>query len=373
MHGLKQRWSALLTWSPAACGAQSPISSSVQFHKCGLTVLTATVGLTLASLGSLFCHLFFFSKNLFVNSSSSADIRRCCPGVRLHRSSSLRSACQLHVDDLVIFADLAADLQVGQDAVTKWGRKWRFTLGIRTDQSATSPSRHVPSCSVTLNGNDLPVVHCHFAGPITSTVSPLAALGCYKAQLGRAAKISQSLSVVTCCPLANPQAQCLDWSSQARALQHCQSSTDHSAGGVVIRCCGQRALRTRLSSANWAFRLVPHGLRSRFVLVWPLGGVGFRKSRTAPCSRSSALRLMSLALGPIGVALITHAGSQNSGVGPRSIPSTSRRWFALLGLSALHTVRSGCSFSDFTLSHMIHGSGVDPAEVRWWETCPTRP
>ena len=62
--------------------------------------------------------------------SVAADIRRCCPGVRLRHSSSLRFVCQLYADDLVILADSAADLQLGLDAVTKWGRTWVRNHGV---------------------------------------------------------------------------------------------------------------------------------------------------------------------------------------------------------------------------------------------------
>ena len=50
-------------------------------------------------------------------------VNRCCPGVRLHHSSSLRFVSQSCADDLVILADSAADLQLGFDAVSNWGRK----------------------------------------------------------------------------------------------------------------------------------------------------------------------------------------------------------------------------------------------------------
>ena len=64
--------------------------------------------------------------NLLVN-SLAADIRRCCPGVRLVPASDVRFVCQLYADDVAILAESAEDLQRGLDAVTSWGRKWRFT------------------------------------------------------------------------------------------------------------------------------------------------------------------------------------------------------------------------------------------------------
>ena len=86
---VKPRKSALLRWvSQAACGAQSPIFLSVPFHTSVLMMPTPPLGSTLASLkGRVFSPLLF---NLLV----AADIRRCCPGVRLHHSSCLRFVCQ---------------------------------------------------------------------------------------------------------------------------------------------------------------------------------------------------------------------------------------------------------------------------------------
>ena len=59
----------------------------------------------------------------------AADTRCCCLGVRLIPASHVRSAWQLHADDVVIVAESAEDLQRGIDAVTSCGRRWRFTCG----------------------------------------------------------------------------------------------------------------------------------------------------------------------------------------------------------------------------------------------------
>ena len=98
--------------------------------------------------------------NLLVN-SLAADIRRCCPGVRLVPASNVRFVCQLYADDVAILAESAEDLQRGLDAVTSWGRKWRFTFSVSPEKSAVmifGPSRRTPSCSVTLSNLELPVV-----------------------------------------------------------------------------------------------------------------------------------------------------------------------------------------------------------------------
>ena len=229
-------------------------------------------------------------------------------------------------------------------------------------------------------------------GPITSFISPLAASGCLdKSQLGRAARIFQSLSVVSYCPPTCSRAQRLDWSLQARALQHCLSSTDHSAGGVVIHCGGQRALLMRLSSAIWGFSTRPAWLTVKlcpYLAAWrrwiqetrpPLPAAVFRSATRVPGTWAHWCR-----------SLLVHHSCwlpEPSGVGPGSTSSTLRRWFArgvapalhrawrqrlVLGLSALHTVRFDCSSSDFTLNHMIYGRGVDPADARTVGSCPTR-
>ena len=98
--------------------------------------------------------------NLLVNSLAAA-IRRASPGVRLVPSSVLRLTDQLYADDLVVFGGSEADLQLALDAVTRWGRQWRFSFGVGPEKSAVmifGPARPRPSCRVCLSGHPLPVV-----------------------------------------------------------------------------------------------------------------------------------------------------------------------------------------------------------------------
>ena len=84
-----------------------------------------------------------------------------CPS---RAASDVRFVCQLYADDVAILAGSAEDLQRGLDAVTSWGRKWRFTFGVSPEKSAVmifGPSRRTPSCSVTLSNLELPVVRAY--------------------------------------------------------------------------------------------------------------------------------------------------------------------------------------------------------------------
>ena len=76
--------------------------------------------------------------------------------------SGVRFPCQLCADDVVLPADSVLDLQTALDAVSEWGRKWRFTFGISPTKSAVmiiGPRSRVPSCAVTLANSLLPVVN----------------------------------------------------------------------------------------------------------------------------------------------------------------------------------------------------------------------
>ena len=98
--------------------------------------------------------------NLLVNSLAAA-IRRASPGVRLVPSSDFRLTDQLYADDLVALGESEADLQLALDAVTRWGRQWRFSFGVGPEKSAVmifGPARSRPSCRVCLSGQLLPVV-----------------------------------------------------------------------------------------------------------------------------------------------------------------------------------------------------------------------
>ena len=106
---------------------------------------------------------------------------------------------------------------------------------------------------------------------------------------------STSLFRSSCCPRTCSR---LDLSLQARVLQHCLSSTDLSAAGVVICCGGQRARLMRLSSANWALAAWQRWIQELAPLPaasLPLGRTLCRWTRkhskhitTLFCSRSGA-------------------------------------------------------------------------------------
>ena len=98
--------------------------------------------------------------NLLVNGLAAA-VRRSAPGAQFS-PSGVRFPCQLYADDVVLPADSVLDLQTALDAVSEWGRKWRFTFGISPTKSAVmifGPRSRVPSCAVTLAGSLLPVVN----------------------------------------------------------------------------------------------------------------------------------------------------------------------------------------------------------------------
>ena len=201
LQGLKPRRSALPRWvSQAAwCTITNVFVGTFSHVRVDHAHSHSWVGTGIAQESVLPLLLF----NLLVN-SVAADIRRCCRGVRLHYTWSLRFACQLDADELVILVDSEADLQLGLDANTNWGGKCRYIFGISPHKSTVmvfGPSRQVPTCSVTLDGIDLSVVRTYwYLGVILTHVNHLTArgLGCFhKTQLDRAAKISQSPSVVS--------------------------------------------------------------------------------------------------------------------------------------------------------------------------------
>ena len=99
--------------------------------------------------------------NLLVN-SLAALIRHASPGVRLVPSSDFRLTDQLYADDSVVLGESEADLQLALDAVTRWGREWRFSFGIGPSAVMVfGPACSRPSCRVCLSGQPLPVVSSH--------------------------------------------------------------------------------------------------------------------------------------------------------------------------------------------------------------------
>ena len=98
--------------------------------------------------------------NLLVNGLAAA-VRRSAPGAQFS-PSGVRFSCQLYADDVVLPADSVLDLKAALEAVSEWGRKWRFTFGISPTKSAVmifGPRSRVSPCAVTLAGSLLPVVN----------------------------------------------------------------------------------------------------------------------------------------------------------------------------------------------------------------------
>ena len=210
--------------------------------------------------GRVLSHLLF---SLLVNRVAT-DIRRCCPRVRLHHSSSLKFVCQLYIHLTWSFlhtrrricslgstqfpiGDVSGDSPLASALISS--QSWCL---VRRDKCPLAQSRWTASISqwYALTNTSASFWRHHYERPTTSTISPLAASGClHKPQLGREARISQFLSVVSYWP-PTCRAQRLDWSLQSRALRQCLSSIHDSEGGVVIYCGGQGALLMRRSSAN---------------------------------------------------------------------------------------------------------------------------
>ena len=141
----------------------------------------------------------------------------------------------------------------------------------------------------------------------------------------------------------------------------------------------------RRSSANWGFSTRPAWLTVKLCPYLAAWRRWIQEPAHHSLRQSSAWRLVSLALGHIGVvSLLVHHSCwlpETLWRWTRKHSSTLRRWFArgvapaldrawrqrrVLGLSILHTVRFDYSSSDFPLNHMIYGRGVDPADARWW-------
>ena len=191
-----------------------------------------------------------------------------------------------------------------------------------------APSRQVPSCSVTLDGIDLPVVRTYrYLGVIptpslrwTDHVIHLTARGfglfAQTTTWSRSEDLPVSFGRLLLSTYVLPSTTFgLEFAGESPStLQHCLSSTDHSAGGVVIHCGGQRALLMRLSSAIWGFSTRPAWLTVKLCPYLAASRRWIQEPVHHSLRQSFARRLVSLALGHIGVVLswsITHAGSQN--------------------------------------------------------------
>ena len=112
--------------------------------------------------------------NLLVNGLAAA-VRRSAPGAQFF-PTGVRFPCQLYADDVVIPADSESDLQASLDAVSEWGRKWRFTFSISPTKSAVmifGPRTRIPPCAVTLAGSSLPIVqeYTYLGVVLTSSLS----------------------------------------------------------------------------------------------------------------------------------------------------------------------------------------------------------
>ena len=118
-HGLRQpSFVCVSLASLVACGAPLPTFSVGRSPRCEFEETSRLHGWdTGIAQGRVLSPLLF---NLLVNSLAAA-IRRASSGVRLVPSSDFRLTAQLYADDLVVFAESEADLQVALDAVTRCG------------------------------------------------------------------------------------------------------------------------------------------------------------------------------------------------------------------------------------------------------------
>ena len=101
--------------------------------------------------------------NIVIN-GLAASIRRVCRGVQLGTSTdSPRVPVLLYADDVVILADTPEELQAALDAVSRWGRLWRFEFGVGPEKSAVMcihRPRQFPD-RLRLGDHSLPFVHVY--------------------------------------------------------------------------------------------------------------------------------------------------------------------------------------------------------------------
>ena len=124
LHGMRQH--SFVCTSPAslvACGAPLPTFSVGRSPTCEFEETSRLHGWTQGLHRGACFHLCCLI-------SCAAAIRRASTGVRLVPSSDFRLTDQFYADDLVVLG--AKLLQLALDAVTPWGRRWRFSFGIRT-------------------------------------------------------------------------------------------------------------------------------------------------------------------------------------------------------------------------------------------------
>ena len=157
--------------------------------------------------------------------SSLVQLAGCRAAIRswypiFHRRGSF--ACQLHADGVVLPADSVSNFQDALDAVSGWGRKCRFTLGISPTKSKImifGPGSHIPSCAVTLAGTLSLVVDAvvltHFSlgsvmygisFHVESHIRP----ACRLVLLGSSPKAIRSLSILCASQLSGRFELCLN-------------------------------------------------------------------------------------------------------------------------------------------------------------------
>ena len=104
------------------------------------------------------CPRSFF--NLLVDGLADT-VQHASPGVLLPGCVDSRFTDQLYADDLLLAAESPSDLQTALNAVSDWGFRFRFRIGVGPTKSAVmvfGPRRPAPECHVLPGGVSLPVV-----------------------------------------------------------------------------------------------------------------------------------------------------------------------------------------------------------------------
>ena len=282
--------------------------------------------------------------NLLVN-SLAADIRRCCPGVRLVPASDVRFVCHLYADDVAILTEAAEELQRGLDAVTSWGRKWRFTFGVSPEKSAVMIFGTIETNAFLLG---------HFEQPRASRCPCLSQLG----------RHFGAFALVVCAHQpsrhSRPQVVCTEYNRHL--LRWPDGTPNASVLSELSLFDSLRMAHGQALSLYGRLTTLDSGTRA------PLPAVVFRLAASVPGTWAHWCRSL----------LVSHSCwvPELSGVGPGSNPGAVRRWFVrgvalaldrawshrlIGGLSALHSVRFDVSSSCFSLNHAIYGP--------WYQSC----
>ena len=322
------------------------------------------------------------------------------PGVRLVPSSDFRLTDQLYADDLVVLGESEADLQLALDAVTRWGRQWRFSFGVGPEKSAVmifGPARSRPSCRVCLSGQPLPVVSSYrYLGVV---LTPSLRWDAHVAHL-----VSRGHRLF---------AQCVSWArseglsvSFAHFLLATYVFPSAMYGTEFVGDCARSLAQLDLLKdvGDDIFSVGPQGPRAPQFCMSLLCRTASALQRADPCpfsavctpfhqedalpsqrQCSSSLNI-SQELGPTGVFSLLHHHGVGSpgyhGVGVGCSPLVIRRWlhhvvFPVLDrawvqrLARALAILTGVRFSPgsvrpFALDLSIYNSDVDPGLFRWW-------